>query len=207
MAAPRRRRSSEPRRKEILVFAEGEVTEEDYLVFYKRRYRHQVLIKIDEFRGTPLALVEKAKEVKIRAEREERRGRGRAHDEFWCTFDVDEHPNLSQAIEMAEANGISLAISSPCLELWFLLHFKDQTAHIDRHRAQSEVRTALGTSGKGLTNPALELLAENVDIATERARKLEIKHRDDGTPAPGNPSSGMWRLINSIVAPPPPVSG
>lgn len=203
MAAPRRRRSSEPRRKEILVFGEGAVTEEVYIVFYKRRYRRQVLIEIDEFRGTPLALVERAKETKTRAEREERRGRGRAQDAFWCIFDVDEHPNLSQAIEMAEANNINLAISNPCIELWFLLHFKNQTAHIDGHQAQSETRTALGC-GKALTDSALKLLAESIDTATDRARKLEIKHRDDGTPAPGNPSSGMWRLMHSIIVPPPP---
>jgi hypothetical protein len=199
VAAPRRRQSSEPKRKEILIFAEGAVTEEAYIVFYKRRHRRQVLIEVDEFRGTPLALVERAKEAKTRAEREERRGRGRAQDELWCVFDVDEHPNLKQAIEMAKANGINVAISNPCIELWFLLHFKDQTAHVDRHQAQSECRAALGC-GKALTDAALERLAENIDIATGRARKLEIKHRNDGTPAPGNPSSGMWRLMASIIA-------
>ena len=205
MAAPRRQRSRQPRRKEILVFAEGAVTEEVYLVFYKRHYRRSVLIEIDEFRGTPLALVERAKQAKIRAERDERRGRGRAQDEFWCVFDVDEHPNLSEAIKMAEANEINLAVSSPCIELWLLLHVKDQTAHIHRHDAQSEAKSILGC-GKSLTDRALELLAENLDTAIERAKKLEAKHRDDGTPAPGNPSSGMWRLMESITAPPAPAS-
>jgi hypothetical protein len=203
VARPRRRRPSEPRRKEILVFAEGAVTEEVYLVFYKRRYRRQVLVEIDEFRGTPLALVERARERKAKAKKEERRGRGRAQDEFWCVFDVDEHPNLGEAIEIAAANGIKLAISNPCIELWFLLHLREQTANIDRHRAQSEVRAGLGCD-KALSEGALELLAENIDAASERARGLEDKHRDDGTPAPGNPSSGMWRLMESIMAPPEP---
>ena len=28
--------------------------------------------------------------------------------------------------------------------------------------------------------------------------RLDEKHRGDGTPAPGNPSSGVWRLVESI---------
>jgi hypothetical protein len=184
-----------------LVLVEGQVTEEGYLLFWRRRARRHTLVEIHEFHGTPMSLVEKAVEVKTEEERHEKRDRGRAHDEIWCVFDVDEHPHLEQASAVAAANDINLAISNPCIELWFLLHFADQTAYIDRRAAQREAKAHLKCS-KDLDDRALDLLAENFTLARERAQRLDEKHRDDGTLAPGNPSSGAWRVVDSIAKPP-----
>lgn len=201
MAAPRRKVAARPRRKELLVLVEGHVTEEGYLLFWRRRARRHTLVEIHEFHGTPISLVEKAVEVKTEEERHEKRDRGRAHDEIWCVFDVDEHPHLEQASALAAANDINLAISNPCIELWFLLHFADQTAYIDRRAAQREARAHLKCS-KDLDDRALDLLAENFTLARERAQRLDEKHHKDGTPTPGNPSSGAWRVVDSIAKPP-----
>jgi hypothetical protein len=201
VAAPRRKVAARPRRKELLVLVKGHVTEEGYLLFWRRRARRHTLVEIHEFHGTPMSLVEKAVEVKAEEERREKRGRGRAHDEFWCVFDVDEHPHLERASELAAASGINLAISNPCIELWFLLHFADQTAYIDRRDAQREARAHL-KCGKDLDDGALDSLAEHFTLARDRAQRLDEKHRDDGTPTPGNPSSGTWRVVDSITKPP-----
>jgi hypothetical protein len=201
VGAPRRKMAAGgTTRREILVFAEGAVTEEIYLVFWKRRFRRQVNLEIHELHGTPLSLVQKAAEVKTRERTAERRRKGRAHDEVWCVFDVDEHPYLREAVELAAANDINVAISNPCIELWFLLHFVDQTAYIERHDAQRGAGRVMGCK-KTLTDRALDLLAENFDAAKGRARALDAKHSGDGTPAPGNPSSGVWRLIDAIKRP------
>jgi hypothetical protein len=199
MAAPRRPLSGQPSRLEFLVFVEGLVTEEDYLTHWHRRYRRSASVEIHEFRGTPMALVEKASQAKATNERAERRGRGRAHDQVWCVFDVDEHPRLGEAIELAAQEDINLAISNPCIELWFLLHFEPQSAYIERAVAQRSARQHLGCE-KGLTEAALVALEDGFEIARERAQRLEEKHRGDGTPPPGNPSSSLWRLIDKIVA-------
>lgn len=198
MAPPRRTVAAQPSRVELLVFAEGEVTEEEYLKHWHRRFRGRVNVEIHEFHGTPLALVERAAEEKRANERAAKRGRGRAHDEVWCVFDVDVHPHLAEAIEMATRNGINLAISNPCIELWFLLHFIEQTAYIDRRAAQKAAQSHLNCD-KCLTDTALELLDEGFELAKGRARRLEEKHRGDGTPAPGNPSSGIWRIVDAIA--------
>jgi hypothetical protein len=184
-----------------MVLIEGERTEDAYLLFWKRRLRRQVLIEISDFHGTPMALVEKAVEQKTRDAREQRRGRGTAHDQYWCVFDVDTHPYLAEAMELAEKHGINLAISNPCIELWFLLHFADQTAYIECRDAARAISGETG-SGKDLTPNALELLRENFDAAKDRAQHLEAKHRGDGTTYPGNPSSGVWRLIDAIHSAP-----
>jgi hypothetical protein len=181
----------------LLVFAEGEVTEETYLLHWWRKHRAGVSVEIDDFRGSPLQLVQRAVAVKKQGEREEKRGRGPAHDEVWCVFDEDEHPHLDQALRMASDSGIKVAISCPCLELWFQLHFEDQTAYIERGDAQRAARDHLGC-GKALTQPALEAMDECYEDAKGRAQALDEKHRGDGTPAPANPSSRVWKIVDSI---------
>jgi RloB-like protein len=198
VAAPRRRVGTGPRRKELLVLVEGDVTEEGYLLFWRRRFRRLALVEVHEFHGTPMSLVEKAVELKAAEEREARRGRGPAHDEVWCVFDVDVHPHLQEAIALASKKEINLAISNPCIELWFLLHFVDQRAYIERHAAQKAAKMVLGCD-KQLTSSALERMADNFETAKARARSLDDKHRKDDTPAPGNPSSEVWRLVDSIA--------
>jgi hypothetical protein len=199
MTPPRRRVAARPPRRELLVFVEGEVTEEVYLKDWHRRFRGRVNVEIHEFHGTPMALVERAVAAKDAEAKEARRKRGRAHDEVWCVFDVDEHPLLPEARTLAAANDIQLAISNPCIELWFLLHFADQNAYLDRHAAQKASAEHLHCDKK-LTQTALDELAGRFEEAKARAEHLDEKHRLDDTPAPGNPSSGAWRMVDAIVA-------
>ncbi len=196
--APRRARTNATRR-QILVFTEGEKTEGGYLLPWRREYRDRVLITIDPFHGVPLSLVDKAAETKRAEMRDQKRGRGRAHDEIWCMFDIDAHPNVPDAIQKAKANGIGLAISNPCVELWFILHFEDQTAYVNRHVAQSRSSELLGC-GKSLSRAAMDRLHDSYEDARRRAHSLDAKHDGDGSPAGSNPSSSIWALIESIRA-------
>ena len=40
--------------------------------------------------------------------------------------------NVNSGIQKAKSNNICIIVSNECLELWFLLHFKNQTAYIKR---------------------------------------------------------------------------
>jgi hypothetical protein len=197
LTPPRRRVTANAVKRSLLVFSEGAVTEEGYLLHYWRLHRRAVTVEIDEFHGTPLALVQRAAKAKRRNERVASR-QGRAHDEVWCVFDVDDHPQLAEALAMAREHGIHLAISNPCIELWFLLHFEDQTAYIERRQVQSLAKEKLGC-GKRLDDDALGALQEGFEEAKERAQRLDVKHEGDGSGANANPSSGVWRLVDSIA--------
>jgi hypothetical protein len=198
MARPQRPVPVRPSRRSLLVFTEGKVTEEVYLNFYRRRHRG-VNVTVDRFHGPPLSLVERAVSVKKNEEREERRKRTWAPDEIWCVFDVDTHPRIEEATALAAEDGIKVAISSPCIELWFVLHFDDQTAHLDARSAQRRAAEYL-SAGKRLTDADLDALVGRYGDAKARALSLAQKHRLDARQGPGNPSSEVWRLIDSIAA-------
>lgn len=112
-------------------------------------------------------------------------------------FDIDDHPNIAEAAQKAEANGIGLAISHPCIELWFVLHFEDQTAYLSRRDAQSRSSELLACR-KNLSREAMALLFDRYEDAQARARRLDAKHKGDGSPSGSNPSSSVWALIESI---------
>lgn len=195
-----RRRTRRAQRHEILVFTEGEKTEELYLLPWRRAFQSSVLVTIDGYHGPPAELVKRAVQRKKSDQRDERRGRGRAYDEIWCMFDVDVHANLAPALDQAHANSLGVAMSNPCIELWFILHFADQSAHVDRFIAQKACSELLHC-GKVLDDTAQQLLFTRFEDARARARSLDEKHRGDGSPPGSNPSSSVWKLIDSIREP------
>lgn len=195
---PLRRAPTRGAVRRVAVFTEGAKTEPGYLIHWHRAYRDQVQVDIEEGLGAPVTIVNRAVHKKRAEARDAKRGRGRASDEYWCVFDVDQHPNVGPAIEKALANGISVAVSNPCIELWFVLHFRDHSAHIERSDAQA-VSKELLKCGKVLNDAALGELIERFPEAKVRAVALDNKHLGDGRPARSNPSSGMWRLIDRIA--------
>jgi hypothetical protein len=118
----------------------------------------------------------------------------------WCVFDVDEHPNIVRALQIAEAREINVALSNPCIELWFVLHFQNQHASVHRADAQRISADLLGC-GKFLTPTALDHLVPYHGDARQRAWQLDKKHELDGSPARSNPASDVWRLIDRIRPP------
>jgi hypothetical protein len=183
------------------VFCEGSETEPAYLEALRRepviRETAAVELRIEyQAAGSaPLTLVTLAAEARRRALDAEEE-----IDEFWCVFDVEwprNHPNLSAARDLARRNGISLAVSNPCFELWLLLHFTDQRSFLDTPAACRARRTCDGQPGKSVRP---ELYMPHRSAATQRAEALERWHAANGTTFPhDNPSSGMFRLIRSVT--------
>ncbi|MEU6584137.1 RloB family protein [Nocardia sp. NPDC046763] len=190
--------AAKAKNKQVRVYCEGEATENNYLIHWYRRYRDRIIVSIAEHGETsPLQIVQRAAREKKRDEKEQSRGKGDAFDEYWCVFDVDEHPFVPEALQTARDNGIHIALSNPCLELWFMLHFDNQQAWIHRHDAQKCSEGHLGCK-KRLTPAALTALDEKIEHAKKRAIELDKKHLLDGTTLPANPSTGMWKLIDEI---------
>jgi hypothetical protein len=192
---PRRGASREPF-SEVHVFVEGSVTEKNYLDQLKRIIRSNLVrIHTHSGQGVPKTLVEAAS-TKIRALRAS--GAGEPY-EVWAVFDVDQHPNLAEALEQARANGIGVCLSDPCFELWLVFHFRDFDAPVHRHDIQRELRNHCATykrSGKEFSlnscgpGPADQLNA--IDAAVRRAQTgLRLRAAEGGR----NPSTTCHELI------------
>ena len=54
-------------------------------------------------------------------------------DKIWCVFDRDDNTNemLDKARKLAAKEGYEITFSNPSFELWFLLHFQNQTAPLE----------------------------------------------------------------------------
>ena len=193
----RRRPPSRDPLPRVLLVCEGERTER----LYFRDLRHELRIPIElviEGGATPKTLVEMAVARKREAVREARarKDSNLKFDHVWCVFDIDEHPKILEAKEQAAANGIGVAFSNPCFELWVLLHFRDQTAHIDRHAVQSECRKLI--PGYAKTIPTSDLLPHCSDAIgrAERLRQWQVSRNNSGA----NPYTEVDILVGSLLA-------
>lgn len=181
-------------RKRFIIYGEGD-TELDYISHWGRLYRDSAIIITPRNKvSDPFNLVKLAREEK----RKNTARRDANQDaEYWCIIDRDEHDYFSDALHTARDNGIDLAVSNPCIELWFVIHFEDQTAYIERSDVQSKARTLLGCN-KRISKPALQLLEDGYDCAKERAQRLDDMHEGNDSPLFSNPSSGLWKLVDQI---------
>lgn len=180
----------------VRVLSEGKVTEPGYLTLWARLNRHNVRIDLSDSGMTPDALVRRAKQhlqQNLRSKRAERE-----FDEIWCVFDVDQHPNIPQAINDARQSGIGVAISNPCFELWLVLHLTEQTAYIDRDDIQQRSDDLQLTANKRIVPAAESLLVDAVELAKQRAIALDHRHAGNGSPPRSNPSTDVWRLVDRL---------
>ena len=196
MAPPRRAIPKAPRRRELLVFATTD-TAETYIRHWHRRYRTTVNVEVRRVEGIPSEVVARAVAAKQAGEKTERRGRGRAHDQVWGMLDASGTHELDAARAVAAEHDVSIAVSNPSLELWFLLHFADPSTPITCAETRERARRHLDCED-GLDDEALAALVRNHHAAVARAQALERLNRrgNDGTPGRG---SDVWRLVDVIA--------
>jgi hypothetical protein len=191
----RRRRAFRDPLPRMLIVCEGTRTEPGYFNDLRHAERGLVDLKISPG-GVPRTLVERAVELKDAAEKDakSRRDENLSYDEVWCVFDIDEHPGVPDAKQQARDNGIELAISNPCFELWMLLHFRDQRAYIDRSAVQGECAKYLPGYEKRVPFAKLH---PKYGEALERAVALDAWQQTRGCEGL-NPWTGIHRLTEKI---------
>jgi len=133
----RKRNTRKPERKVIIV-CEGAKTEKNYFNGLKTRNSGVEIVPVSSKYTDPKNIVRFAEE-RIRKW-------GIDFDEgdgVWCVFDVDENTDqiLKDTHEHAETKNIKIALSNPCFELWFLLHYKRVLSQISREDASTELKT------------------------------------------------------------------
>jgi hypothetical protein len=91
--------------------------------------------------------------------------------------------------------GASIALSNPCFELWYLLHFEDRHEALDRSETVARLRCFLPEYDKSVD--CCERLNAGQDAAIERAKGLEEQAGNQLSVA-ANPSTGVWRVVREL---------
>ncbi len=179
-----RKREQKPLRKMkpvFLVFCEGE-TEENYIDLLRRLYKSPIKI-VAKTEGNQISsklIRQRQQELKI------------SKSEKITTFlmyDLDIKA-VNKKLESCKAEWLC---SNPCVELWFLLHSKAQTAELTSANCVKLLKKS-NEVWKDYLKPVLSdnqktFLWINKSVATKRAKLL-----NDGD----NPSSSVYKLLEAI---------
>lgn len=191
----RREKFRKPRTKVVIV-CEGEKTEINYFNGLKTRESGVEIIAVHG--GTnPMHIVKHAEErmsTKWSIDFDE-------GDSVWCAFDVDENSNsdIKDANQHAKTKNIRIALSNPCFELWFLLHYKQIFSQITRQKAKTELKTFIRDYEKN--KKINHLLKDKLSSAIDHAKKLNQIHQKkkiELISRESNPSTQVFELVEFI---------
>lgn len=183
----RRGSPSRDLRPAVLVVCEGAKTEPEYFKDLRQALRVNVAVEGAECGSHPKSVVQYAKSQK------------NAYDCIWCVFDHDDHTGLSAALEQARNNGFKVAFSNPCFELWYLLHFQEQRAYVERNVLFTRLKEHVPGYVKSQAG-LYSLLSDRQSQAIQRAQNLRANHRTGGSPENENPSTTMDCLVSFLNA-------
>ena len=96
-------------------------------------------------------------------------------DVAYCIFDTDTNPNKNKIIEeatcLAKKNNITIITSSPCFELWFLLHYEYTTANMDNEEVIKRLKKYYSEYEKNIN--IYPDIIKKLDLAINWAKNLE----------------------------------
>jgi len=193
-------------RRPVLIVCEGKKTEQIYLNALRVYYRLSTVdIKIYGEEAGPREVVQRAIELSDERRQAARRRNGPPpYEEMWSVFDREasnEPAGYTEALHLAEAHKIRLAISNPAFEYWYLLHF------VETSRAFSNADELLSELCKPNCMPGyqkrlnvFDALRDQTDLAHDRAARLYARHPDRERDPYPNPSTLVYQLVAGIIA-------
>jgi hypothetical protein len=156
----------------ILVVCEDESSGRRYFLTLRRELRLSGLDVFGPDEGTdPLSIVDYAVRLKRSAITD-----GVPYDELWRVIDGDRPERLARALDKARANGVRVAVSTPCIEVWFRLHWEYSTRPCGTSKkAVKMLREVLPTYEKGADHA--DEWRKRWPIALKNGTRLSLYHR------------------------------
>ena len=199
----RRRGSRREPKAKFTLFCEGKKTEPEYFSAIKKEWTG-ALVSIDSRRGvgTPITIAQCAlkfaKSQGLAKGSRRRRNLFEENDEVWVVFDRDEHERYEEAVNLCKSNGIGVARSNPCFEVWLILHERDYDRPDDRHQVQRELqRLRPEYDRSGAKTPDCEEMVGRVEDAEARGEVLRRRREGEMKPY-GRPSTTVGNLTKAI---------
>ncbi|HEY9674425.1 MAG TPA: RloB family protein [Waterburya sp.] len=204
---PRKLNRRPPRRdivRKIVIACEGSKTEPGYFESIRKELRLQTLqIVVLRHQGQtdPRSIIERVIEERQEMKRNQAWTDG---DSAWAVFDGDEHieqspTNWKSSIALAKKQKIQLAITNPCFELWYLIHFQDHFSQIPRNRVINLLEKHISNYDKSmcLYPKPLKPLTEK---AIQRAERIAAQIQRNELNEHSNPCcTGLPKLVQSLL--------
>ncbi|MCD9143917.1 RloB family protein [Streptomyces albireticuli] len=178
--------ATRPGRDRLLVVCGAKVTEKHYLQgLVEHLANPAVTVRIRTKPCSPAQLIAYAAGERDRA--------GDDFDQVWCVFDVDEY-EVGCAVTRARREGIEVAVSNPCFELWLVLHFCDHKAHVGTYR---ELLPYLKRYVPAYDKARLDF--RDYEHGWPSAGSRAVRLAEAGHEHATNPSTGVWALVDRIA--------
>lgn len=179
--------------KVIVIVCEGEETEPNYFGSLRQKFRlSPLIIKVVAGKGSPIRIVECAIDEKKRLED--------TKDEVWCVLDTEtpaNNPTLKTAIEKAQKAKINLAISNPCFEYWYFIHFDESSRPFaNGQEMKRELKSHIPHYNESMN--VFPILDNLTPTAIKHAEKLRKRSQESWDIFP-NPSTSVDKLVQEII--------
>lgn len=160
----------------ILIQAEGKnKTEVGYLKSFNNSKNYRVIFIKSNYTD-PVNMVKNLLENVKKMELNIKDG-----DRAYCVFDTDFAKNkqeqITSAYDLANKTKklIQIIKSNPCIEFWFLLHFKNTSKQFASYSdVEKELKKFIPEYEKNKNY--FVMLKDKIQVATENAKKIEKKH-------------------------------
>jgi len=160
------------------VFCEGK-TEKSYVEYLRTKYRLPIKI-IPEIVGSNIS----SKLISKHISKKEKHPK----DKIFLLYDADVNEVLQRLQQIKNAK---LLASNPSVELWFLLHYKNQTANITEEDCIRQL------SNRNRNNYKKGYIDEKLKQRLEEKQK-DACERAERTVLYDNPSTNVFKFINEL---------
>jgi hypothetical protein len=164
----------------VLIVTNGESTEVDYFTGVKSESWisvGKVIVKFEN--GEPSAVVARA--AALRDEND--------YDEAWAVCDLDEY-DVTSAIAGAATRHVDLTLSVPSFEVWLILHLSESCPAFNNAKQASRFLKKILPAWNKTALRFADFEAGVADAVTRSKQR--------GEPPDVNPSTAVWRLIESL---------
>ena len=124
-------------------------------------------------------------------------------DIAYCIFDTDVDPNknkiIEETIQLAKTHNIKIITSSPCFELWFLLHYEYTTASMNNEDVIKRLKSHYSNYSKNCN--IYPVISSKTKIAYDSAKKLEKYQIDNSRnikSVDANPHTDVYQIIDEL---------
>lgn len=119
-------------------------------------------------------------------------------DDIWCVLDHDNRSNINEIIQEMGNAGFHVALSNPCFELWFLLHYTYSSSNLTSEQAKNELKKKYINDYDKSMSGIYSILEPHQHAAMFAAEQLRKYHSDNNNDEMSNPSTNVDKLVDFL---------